>query len=91
MKNEGFEELKDPKGDRAVKTVPPPPQRPLSSSQLFVSSKECNWRLLRDHLKRGGKIEQQEFIKIIELTCAILSNSHLTQRTSPTWSASATR
>ena len=56
MRTEGIEELKDPKGDRAVKTVPPPPQRPLSSSQIFVSSKECNWKLLREHLKRGGKI-----------------------------------
>lgn len=88
MKTE--DELKDPKGDRAVKTVPPPPQRPLSSAEIFVGNKSCNWKLLRDHLKRGGKIEQNEFIKIIELTSAILSNSVVMQRTSPTSSTSTT-
>ena len=65
MKNDALEEIKDPKGDRAIKTVPPPPRRPLTSSQLFPSAKQCNWKLLRDHLKKGGKIEQAEFIRII--------------------------
>jgi hypothetical protein len=39
MKNDALEEIKDPKGDRAIKTVPPPPRRPLTSSQLFPSAK----------------------------------------------------
>ena len=66
-------DMKDPKGDRVVKSVPPPPQKPLLSSQLFLNNKMCDWKLLRDHLKRGGKIEQAEFIKIIEMVSAILS------------------
>ena len=84
-------DLKDPKGDRVVRTVPPPPQRPLLDSQIFLSNTECNWKLLRDHLKRGGKIEQKEFVKMIDITTSILSTPLFTQGTNLTSSTSATQ
>lgn len=44
--------LSDPAKDRAVRSIPPPPNKPLCSEQLFVSYEEVDWILLRDYLKR---------------------------------------
>ena len=59
--------------DRVVKEVSPPPRKPLNEKDLFTSkSKFCNWELLQEHLRQGGKIEQNVFVKMITLMTNIL-------------------
>jgi hypothetical protein len=54
-----MESLKDPLGDRIVKTIKAPPCHPLSSTKIWdhkTDRKIPNWKTLRDHLKREGKL-----------------------------------
>jgi serine/threonine-protein phosphatase 2B catalytic subunit len=67
-----MEPLKDPKSDRVVKTVPLPPHRPLSSELLF-GGKPINWELLRDHLKKEGRVQLDDILKILDMASEILS------------------
>lgn len=65
-----MESLKDPLGDRIVKTIKGPPYKPLPSSQIWdkpSDSKTPNWKKLRDHLKREGKLLKTDIFKIIKL------------------------
>lgn len=47
-----MDDLPDPKSDRMVKSVPPPPQRPLTADRLFTTNNKVEWKILRDHLKK---------------------------------------
>jgi len=42
--------------DFAVRSLPAPPHKPLTSEQLFVANDEVDWVLLRNHLKREGRV-----------------------------------
>jgi serine/threonine-protein phosphatase 2B catalytic subunit len=74
-----MEELKDPKKDRMVKALPPPPQRPLASHLVFKENNEVDWVVLRDHLKKEGRVAQADVIKLIDLVSFIVStySNHL--------------
>ena len=60
--------LPDPLGDRQVKELPLPPQRPISHESLFPTrlkngSQEIpDWNLLKDHLVREGKMNKSDLV-----------------------------
>jgi serine/threonine-protein phosphatase 2B catalytic subunit len=47
-----MEPLKDPLGDRMVKSTKPPPAKPLDTKLMFPDKlkNKPDWKLLRDHL-----------------------------------------
>ena len=75
--------LSDPNNDRAIKTVRPPPHRPLDknlffppglkgiynnfwfSYKIFLFLGKPDWKLVRDHLAKEGRIWKEDFIKLI--------------------------
>ena len=71
-----MEPLLDPKGDRFVKSVKPPPHRPLYKHLIWPGGK-CNlriklkiiekpdWKMIRDNLAKEGRIDKIDFIKLI--------------------------
>ncbi|CAD8097194.1 unnamed protein product [Paramecium sonneborni] len=65
--------LQDPKGDRQVNTIPTPPHRPLSEELLFINEKP-NWKLLKDHLFKEGRITKNQIMKIVEMCNYYLKN-----------------
>ncbi len=70
-----METLKDPKGDRFVKTIQSPPIKPITSSLIWSNPSDRkipNWKLLREHLKREGKLHKTDMMKIIKYSQEIL-------------------
>lgn len=66
--------LCDPKNDRVVKSVKPPPHKPLSSQLLWDNASDQNlpnWKILRNHMKREGKLLKKDIAKIIEVALEI--------------------
>lgn len=61
------EPLPDPFEDRVMKDVLPPPHLPLPHSKLFPKKGIPDWKVLRDHLTREGKIEKSDFLELISL------------------------
>ena len=61
-----MEPLSDPLGDRAMSEMIAPPHRRLTHSLLFPSPNKPNWRLLKDHLLKEGKLDKSDFIILIE-------------------------
>ncbi|CAG9320980.1 unnamed protein product [Blepharisma stoltei] len=61
--------LPDPLNDR-VAECPPPPNRPLRRDLLFPTGELTNadYRVLREHLSKEGKLDKSSFIEIIEQT-----------------------
>lgn len=47
--------------------------KPLPSEQLFKSNSEVNWTLLRDHLKREGRIYQEDAFRLLDIVGSIFS------------------
>jgi hypothetical protein len=64
--------LKDPTNSRVVKTLPLPPQKPLSTEQIFKDG-SIDWRLLRAYLKKEGKLTKSDFVTLIKMASNILS------------------
>ena len=71
-----MEPLIDPLGDRMVKTVPPPPHRPLKRELFFPPNLKGkpDWKLVRDHLQKEGRILKEDVIHLIAETSKVLSN-----------------
>lgn len=67
-----MELLKDPYGNRVVKNLPLPPQRPLATEQIFKDS-VVDWRLLRSYLKKEGRITKNDFHTLIKTAISIFS------------------
>lgn len=67
-----METLPDPCDDRVVKTLDPPPQRPLSEELFFDSSGLPNYNVIKKHLAKEGKIQKEQFMKLILDTTEIL-------------------
>ena len=59
--------LSDPLKDRAIKSVKPPPHRPLSRQLMFPDrlKNKPDWKVIRDHLQKEGRIEKEDLIKLI--------------------------
>jgi serine/threonine-protein phosphatase 2B catalytic subunit len=72
-----MESLPDPLEDRVLKDILPPPQKCLSRSKLFPErSNEIifisigtipDWKLLKDHLYREGKLEKGDLLDLINI------------------------
>ena len=58
--------LLDPLKDRKVKSLKPPPHKPLDKDLLWPSgSSKPDWKCLKEHLSKEGRIKKEHFIKII--------------------------
>lgn len=62
-----MEPLKDPKNDRQIKQVKPPPHRPLDKNLMFPNKlkNKPDWKLLKDHLSKEGRITKEDLLKLI--------------------------
>ena len=59
--------LPDPFEDRVMKDVLPPPHLPLPHAKLFPKKGIPDWKVLRDHLTREGKLEKADLLELINL------------------------
>lgn len=67
-----MEALKDPRGDRQVKDIKPPPHRPLDEKLLFPGTSNLpDWKLLREHLSKEGPVSKKHVLRIINDAIAI--------------------
>jgi len=59
--------LLDPLKDRVVKTVKPPPHRPLARNLMFPDrlKNKPDWKVIRDHLQKEGRIAKEDLIKLV--------------------------
>lgn len=69
-------ELQDPLHNRVFNSIPMPYQKPLKLDQLFPSSGNIDWRLLKDFFKREGKLEKTVLLTLITKAENILSNCY---------------
>lgn len=71
-----MEPLADPKNDRQVKDVEPPPAKPLSLELLYPNGPDeaPDYKVLRDHLKKEGRIRKEDCLDIIKKVIDIVSN-----------------
>jgi serine/threonine-protein phosphatase 2B catalytic subunit len=62
-----MEPLCDPYLDRQVKSVKPPPHRPLDTPTLYPArlKGKPDHKMLKDHLYREGRISKETLIKLI--------------------------
>lgn len=68
--------LSDPLDNRVVKSLLPPPHRPIHKQRLFLKSNVIDWEYLMDFMKKEGRVAKTEFMEIISKAKEILSNSH---------------
>jgi serine/threonine-protein phosphatase 2B catalytic subunit len=67
--------------DRIVKEVPCPPHRPLDPNILYSSGKQAftkdqvkpNWRALKDHLHKEGRLSRESCHRLLTDTLNIFS------------------
>lgn len=70
-----MEPLSDPLGDRIVKTVTPPPHRPLDSEHIFAPPgtdfKDPNaplpvdWKLIMKNFQKNGRLSKEATIRLL--------------------------
>ena len=61
------ETLPDPFDDRVMKKIMPPPHIPMPHELLFPTPGIPNWKVLRDHLTREGKLTKSDILEMISL------------------------
>lgn len=68
-----MEPLSDPLGDRVVKSLPPPPQRPLPHHLIFPHStpKSPDWRTLQSHLHKEGRVTKAVCLELLSRALAV--------------------
>jgi serine/threonine-protein phosphatase 2B catalytic subunit len=66
--------LTDPLNNRVVKNLPPPPHRPLDSKLMFKGDK-VNWSLMRDFLKKEGRVGLKEMMKLLDMAIAVFGTT----------------
>lgn len=71
-------ELKDALGNRVVKTAPLPFQQSLTEQQLFINN-SVNWELLREFLKREGKLNKTLLLALIKKARELFRNHYITK------------
>lgn len=63
----------DPIKDRTVVEVPPPPARPISADLLWIKDAKGNklpdWKVLKDHLFKEGRLHKEDLLELIAMTC----------------------
>ena len=81
-----MEPLPDPLDDRVMKDVLPPPQKPLSKALLYpkksknwkikqfklITDNIPDWKVLRDHLAREGKLTKADLLELINIFVSIV-------------------
>eukprot|EP01017_Pseudomicrothorax_dubius_P035535 TRINITY_DN4990_c0_g1_i1.p1 TRINITY_DN4990_c0_g1~~TRINITY_DN4990_c0_g1_i1.p1 ORF type:complete len:491 (-),score=141.73 TRINITY_DN4990_c0_g1_i1:204-1676(-) len=62
-----MEPLADPKKDRVIKTVKPPPHRPLEAALIWPARlrNKPDWRAIKDHLSKEGRLSKVDLIRLI--------------------------
>ena len=68
------ESLPDPFEDRVIKEVLPPPHVPLPHNKLFPQKGIPDWKILRAHLIREGKIEKKDILELLFLFKLIIKS-----------------
>ena len=70
-----MESLKDPCNDRLVKSLTAPPAKCLSEELLYPSGKSNppDWRVLKDHLFKEGRVLKENLLEMVKKTTKILS------------------
>ena len=66
-----MELLCDPLGDRVMRDIAPPPHQCISHHLLFPTPNKPNWKLLKDHLFKEGRVSKEDVIMILELATNI--------------------
>eukprot|EP00920_Eleutheroschizon_duboscqi_P027913 GHVT01068244.1.p1 GENE.GHVT01068244.1~~GHVT01068244.1.p1 ORF type:complete len:518 (+),score=122.83 GHVT01068244.1:411-1964(+) len=68
-----MEPLADPKRDRHVTEVEPPPALPISESFLFPNGRGSapDWKALRTHLSKEGRVGKEDCLDIIRRVCRV--------------------
>ena len=69
-----MKELSDPYDDRIVKKVLSPPKFPLSRKILFPKKNIPDWKALKSHLTKEGRLSKPDIIEIITLFKNIVKN-----------------
>ncbi|SCM23191.1 serine/threonine protein phosphatase 2B catalytic subunit A, putative [Plasmodium chabaudi chabaudi] len=71
-----MEPLPDPKNDRQIKDVVPPPSKPLSTELLYPNGTEepPDYKILMEHLRKEGRVKKEDCIDIIKKVIDIVSN-----------------
>lgn len=66
-----MEPLADPYNDRQVPSVDPPPSLPLSDEVMWAEMDIPNWEVIRDHLKKEGKLQKDQVVRLAEAVLEI--------------------
>ena len=80
--------LKDPVNDRMVKTLKAPPHKPLDQKLLYPEKLKGNipkgvlyyckgkpdWKQLKDHLYREGRLAKEDVIRLVNDANKVLSS-----------------
>lgn len=82
--------LKDPGNTRVFKGLPLPPQRPLKTELLYQKG-VIQVNLLKDFLKKEGRIALEDYKRIIHEAIHVFSNCSATQNHSQIWLPSMTQ
>jgi serine/threonine-protein phosphatase 2B catalytic subunit len=65
--------LPDPFNDRQIKSIPPPPHKPLEESLLYPAEKHIpDWRVLKTHMQKEGPVSKAQCAKILRDTLAMI-------------------
>lgn len=67
-----MEPLPDPCDDRVVKDLTPPPHKLLSEELFYNSKGRPDYKVIRKHLAKEGKIYKEHFMKLIADTTELL-------------------
>lgn len=78
-----MELLKDPGNTRVFKGLPLPPQKPLRSELLWQKG-GLQVGLLKDFLKKEGRVGIEDYKRIVREAIAVFSKITVTQRANPT-------
>ena len=66
-----MEPLVDPFNDRIIRSLPPPPHRPLTSDMVFGNNNVPDWKMLIQNFVKGGRVHKELAIKIVKMATAI--------------------
>ena len=66
-----MEPLVDPLNDRIIRSLPPPPHRPLTSDMVFGNNNVPDWKMLIQNFVKGGRVHKELTMKIVKMATAI--------------------
>ena len=81
-----MEALLDPYNDRVVSSLEAPPSHPLSDSLMWKEMDMPDWEMIRDHLKKEGKLEKEQVMRMGDLILDIIKKEpNLIHVSEPIW------